>query len=98
MGRFELHFGWGGPRFIASFIWEEFNMQNAGSHELGHANTALMLGLFDVLANKGVLTRSDLNTIMVDAISKLEPMRNIGTINGAIELIETLFPRIHGSD
>jgi hypothetical protein len=55
-----------------------------------------MLGLLDVLANKGILTRSDLNTVVVDAISKLEPTRSIE--NGAIELIKSLFPKIHGSD
>ena len=71
-------------------------MQSASASELGYANTALMLGLLDVLANKGVLTRSDLNTIIVDAISKLEPTRSIE--NGAIELIKSLFPKIHGSD
>ncbi len=73
-------------------------MQTAGSHELGYASTALLLGLFDVLANKGVLSRSDLNTVIVDAINKLEPSRNIVPMKGAIELIESLFPKIQGSD
>jgi len=73
-------------------------MQTAGSREIGYANTALMLGLLDVLVNKGVLTRSDLNTIIVDAISKLEPTRSMGSMNGAVDLIKSLFPKIHGSD
>lgn len=71
---------------------------DAGFSELGYANTALMLGLLDVLASKGILTRSDLNTIMVDAISKLEPTRNVTSMDGAIELIKSLLPNIHGSD
>jgi hypothetical protein len=71
-------------------------MQSATASELGYANAALMLGLLDVLSNKGILTRSDLNTVIVDAISKLEPTRSIE--NGAIELIKSLFPKIHGSD
>jgi hypothetical protein len=72
-------------------------MKTAGSSELGYANTALMLGLLDVLANKGVLTRSDLNTVITDAITKLEPGRNIASMDGAIGLIKSLFPEIHGS-
>jgi hypothetical protein len=54
-----------------------------------------MLGLLDVLLNKGILARSDLNTFIVDAISKLEPTPSI---DGAIHLIKSLFPKIHGSD
>jgi hypothetical protein len=73
-------------------------MQTAGSSELGYANIALMLGLLDVLANKGILSRSDLNTIIVDAIGKLEPTRNIGSMDGGIEFIKSLFPEIHGSN
>jgi hypothetical protein len=49
-------------------------MRIAGASQAGYANAALILGLLDVLANKGILTRSDLNTIIVDAISKLEPV------------------------
>ena len=71
-------------------------MQAASAGELGCANTALVLGLLDVLANKGILTRSDLNTTIVAAISKLEPERSVE--NGAFELIKSLFPKIHGSD
>ncbi len=73
-------------------------MQTADSSEFGYANAALMLGLLDVLASKGILTRSDLNSIVVDAIGKLEPMRNPGSTDGAIELIKRLLPEIHGSD
>lgn len=73
-------------------------MNNAGSGEAAYASTALMLGLLDVLASKGILTRSDLNTIIVDAISKLEPTRTNGSTGEAVELIKSLFPQIHGSD
>ena len=73
-------------------------MQIAGASQAGYANAALILGLLDVLANKGILTRSDLNTIIVDAISKLEPARNGKSMDGAIEIIKSLFPAIHGSD
>jgi hypothetical protein len=52
-------------------------MKTAEPSELGHANTALLLGLFDVLATKGILTRSDLNTVITDAISKIEASRHI---------------------
>jgi hypothetical protein len=53
--------------------------------------------LQEALENLGlILTRSDLNTVIIDAISKLEPTRSIE--NGAIELIKSLFPKIHGSD
>ena len=73
-------------------------MQIAGASQAGYANAALILGLFDVLANKGILTRSDLNTIIVDAISKLEPARHGNSMDGAIDIIKSLFPEIHGSD
>jgi hypothetical protein len=73
-------------------------MHNAGSSESAYASAALMLGLLDVLANKGILSRDDLNTVIVDAISKLEPGRNIGSMNGAIELIKSLSSEIHGSN
>jgi hypothetical protein len=72
-------------------------MRNAGSSEAAYAGTALLLGLLDVLASKGILTRSDLNTIMVDAISKLEPTPTNGSIGGAGDLIRSLLPQIHGS-
>ena len=73
-------------------------MRIAGASQAGYANAALILGLLDVLANKGILTRSDLNTIIVDAISKLEPARTGKSMDGAIEIIKSLFPAIHGSD
>lgn len=72
-------------------------MNSATTTDLGKASVALLLGLIDVLANKGVLTRSDLNTVMVDAISKLESMRDTSSTDGAIELVKSLFPEIHGS-
>ena len=72
-------------------------MRIAGASQAGYANAALILGLLDVLANKGILSRSDLNTIIVDAISKLEPARHDKSMDGAIEIIKSLFPEIHGS-
>jgi hypothetical protein len=87
----------GGPTFMSSLLGGR-NMQAAGSHELGYASAALLLGLFDVLASKGVLSRGDLNAVIVDAINKLEPSRNVVPMKGAIELIESLFPTIHGSN
>ena len=73
-------------------------MRIAGASQAGYANAALILGLLDVLANKGILSRSDLNTIIVDAISKLEPAGQDKSMDGAIEIIKSLFPAIHGSD
>jgi hypothetical protein len=68
-------------------------MITAGSNELGYANTALITALFDVLADKGILTVSDLATIVTDAIDSLEPDRNI--ISGAITFIEAaIVPQI----
>ena len=72
-------------------------MQTAESRELGCASVALMLGLLDVLASKDILSRDDLNTIVVAALGKLEPTQTIGPTNGAIELIQRLLPEIHGS-
>ena len=72
-------------------------MQTAGPSELGYANTALIMALFDVLASKGILTRTDLDTIVTDAINKLEPTRNIRSMEGGIELIKSLFGEIRGS-
>jgi hypothetical protein len=72
-------------------------MQTAGPSELGYANTALIIGLFDVLASKGILTRTDLDTIVTDAINKLEPTRSIRSMEGGIELIKSLFGEIRGS-
>lgn len=73
-------------------------MQNAGSSEAAYASATLMLGLLDVLASKGILTRSDLNAVMVDAINKLQPTPTSGSMGEAVELIKSLFPQIHGSD
>ena len=70
-------------------------MQTAGPNELAYANTALILGLIDVLVNKGLLTRSDLNTIVTDAIGKLEPTRHVSSSDGAVELIKRLLPELH---
>ena len=72
-------------------------MQTAGPSELGYANTALIMALFDVLASKGILTRTDLDTIVTDAINKLEPTRSIRSMEGGIELIKSLFGEIRGS-
>ena len=72
-------------------------MQTAESSELGYANTALIMGLLDVLASKGILTRTDLDTIVTDAINKLEPTRSIRSMEGGIELIKSLFGEIRGS-
>jgi hypothetical protein len=65
--------------------------------ELGYANAALVLGLIEVLASKGVLTRSDLSSVMVDAIGKLELRQDVVPTGGPIELIKSLLPDIRGS-
>jgi hypothetical protein len=70
-------------------------MQTAGANELGYANTALILGLLEVLANKSVLSRSDLNTILTDAIGKLEPTCNATSTGGGIEFIKSLLPELY---
>ena len=72
-------------------------MRIAGASPAGYANAALILGLLDVLAKQGILTGRDLNTIIVDAISKLEPARTGKSMGGAIEIIKSLFPEVHGS-
>jgi hypothetical protein len=69
-------------------------MQSTPPYELVYANAALMLSLFDVLASKGMLTRDDFDSILTDAIGRLEPMRNISSTNGAINFIESLLPEI----
>jgi len=69
-------------------------MQTAGSSELGYANTALILGLFHVLASKGILTRDDLDVVVTDAIGELDSMRNISSVDGAIDFIKSLLTEI----
>ncbi len=70
-------------------------MQPAGPNELGYANTALVTALFDLLANKGLLTTTDLETIVTNAIQGLEPDQNISSVNGAITFIKAaVLPQI----
>jgi hypothetical protein len=82
---------------VRSLIDRENIMQTAGPSELGYANTALIMGLLDVLVSKGILTRNDLDTIVTDAINKLEPTRNIRSMEGGIDFIKSLFAEIRGS-
>ena len=63
-------------------------MQPADANALGYANTALITALFDVLADKGILTVSELEMVAAKAIETLQPDRHIKTINGAIAFIE----------
>jgi hypothetical protein len=72
-------------------------MQTTPPYELAYANAALVLALFDVLASKGILTRDDFDSILTDAIGKLEPTRNISSTSGAINFIKTLLPQIRES-
>ena len=72
-------------------------MQTSGANELGYANTALLLALFDVLVEKGILATADLDTITTRAIGELEPTRNIRSVNGAIGFINSLLPEIRKS-
>jgi len=72
-------------------------MQNVNARELVYANAALLLGLIEVLADKGVLTRSDLNSVTVDAISKLDSGSIVLSTDGAIELIKSISLEIHGA-
>jgi hypothetical protein len=75
-------------------------MQTAGSSELGYANTALITALFDVLADKGILTATDLEMIARTAIRNLEPTQHNISVNGAINFIKgTIIPQIrkHGA-
>lgn len=72
-------------------------MDTKDASEIGHAAAALMLGLIEVLADKGVLTRSDLSTVMVGAISRLESGRDALSMEGAVDFIESLLPEIRGS-
>jgi hypothetical protein len=69
-------------------------MQTAGPNELGYANTALILALFDVLASKGILTPSDVETVVTNAVAVLEPTRNIRSVDGAIHFMNSLLPQI----
>jgi hypothetical protein len=70
-------------------------MQTTPPYELAYANAALVLALFDVLASKGILTRDDFDSILTDAIGKLEPM--ISSTSGAINFIKTLLPQIRAT-
>ena len=70
-------------------------MHTKNARELSYANAALLLGLIEVLADKGVLTRSDLNTVIVDAINKLDSGPIVLSTEGAIELIKSLSLEMH---
>jgi len=72
-------------------------MQTTSPYEMTYANTALMLALFNVLASRGILTRDDFDSIMTDAIAKLEPKRNVSSTSGAINFIKALLPDIRGA-
>ena len=72
-------------------------MQNVAPYELAYANAALVLALFDVLASRNILTRDDFDSILTDAISKLEPMQSINGTTGAIKFVQSLLPEIRQS-
>jgi len=57
-------------------------MQSASAHELGYASAAMLLGLFDRLFDKGVITRSDALAIIDDAVVTLAAAPN-QSMNGA---------------
>jgi len=65
-------------------------MQSAEPNEMGQASIALLLGLLNVLASKGILGRDDLNTIATAAIGELEAMPT----NDAIGYLKSLLPEI----
>jgi hypothetical protein len=72
-------------------------MENTPPYELAHANAALVLALFDVLASKNILNRDDLDNVLTAAISKLEPMQSISFKGGAIKFIQSLLPEVRAS-
>jgi hypothetical protein len=70
-------------------------MQPADANALGYANTALITALFDVLADKGILTVSELEMVATNAIDGLQPDSNIKSVNGAIAFIKAaVIPQI----
>lgn len=69
-------------------------MQTTPPFEMTYANAALLLGLFNVLASKGILDRDDFDNILTDAIGKLEPISNVSSTSGAISFIKALLPQV----
>jgi hypothetical protein len=70
-------------------------MQPADANALGYANTALITALFDLLADKGIIAGTDIESVVTCAIESLEPDRHIASINGAITFIKSaVIPQI----
>lgn len=69
-------------------------MQSAGTHELGYANAAILLGLFDHLLDKGVINRADALAICDDAIKGLADASNQSMNRAAAYLKAAIRPQI----
>jgi hypothetical protein len=71
-------------------------MQTAGAHELGYANTALLMALMNALVDKGVLEASDLRGIADDAEEALKAGANNTAVSGALSYLQkAIIPKIN---
>jgi hypothetical protein len=69
-------------------LLEGLTMQSAGAIELGYASAAILLGLFDHLLEKGIISRDDALSICDDAITSLAAQPNVG-MKGASNYLKT---------
>ena len=69
-------------------------MQSASAHELGYASAAILLGLFERLLDKGVISRSDALAIVDEAAETLGSFPNQSMSGAARYLKSAIRPEI----
>jgi hypothetical protein len=60
---------------------------SSGAHDLGYANSAVLIALMRKLINNGTITKDEATEMLDDAMSTLEPLAHISSIAAALRMI-----------
>jgi Na+-transporting NADH:ubiquinone oxidoreductase subunit NqrD len=67
---------------------------SSAAHDLGYASTAIIIALIRELVGTGTLNKDQAADVLDNAVSALRPMQNIGSIAGAMRIVNDVKSRV----
>jgi len=67
---------------------------DSGAHDLGYAANAILIALMRKLVSNGTLSQDQISDLVDDAASILAPSDHIGSIAGAMRLLDDIKFRV----